>query len=396
MHQSKPSELRVLAILEGNTVSGPAKNVLEFCRRNRTDVPETPIAITIAVFQRSTQGTDQIREESKELVDAASRECVPIMVIPERFRFDLRLVSGLNELVKANADIVETHAVKSHFLVRMSRIGRNIPWIAFHHGYTQTNRTSPLYNSLDRWALRGPARVVTMCDAFKKQLATRGVRESNITVLHNSVNPSLGNRLTLPQMDGRKVALGFRSDDRIILCVGRLSREKAQTDLIGAIDHLNKLNPRIPVRVLFLGDGPERIRIERAARSRALCSQVSLLGHHRDVTPYYEIADIVAIPSISEGSPNVLLEAMAARVPVIATKVGGIPEIVSDGETALLVEPGNPAAMAKGIYRLLSNAEFSRNLARRARALVEQRFSPTARARLLADLYAGVWRESLR
>jgi glycosyltransferase involved in cell wall biosynthesis len=394
--ESKRRALRVLAIIEGNKVSGPAKNVLELCRTARTNTTEKPIDITIARFQRSTKNTAQVRGESNELVDAASRNGVPIVVILERFRFDTRVISRLYRLVRElRPDLIETHAVKSHFLARISGVGKKIPWIAFHHGYTQTNRTSPLYNCLDLWSLRAPARVVTMCGPFKKQLANRGIRESNITVLHNSVSTSLATGcLTSPQRQSRKMELGLRPDDRVILCVGRLSREKAQIDLIGALDNLQKLEPRLPVSVVFLGDGPERSRIEQAARSLDLQDQVSLLGHDRDITQYYEIADVVAIPSISEGSPNVLLEAMAAGVPVAATKVGGIPEIVTDGETALLVEPRRPAAMAKAIHRLLSSAELSQNLAYRARELVESRFSPIARAQLLTDLYVRAYGEA--
>jgi glycosyltransferase involved in cell wall biosynthesis len=103
----------------------------------------------------------------------------------------------------------------------------------------------------------------------------------------------------------------------------------------------------------------------------------------------------MAIPSLSEGSPNVLLEAMAAGVPVVSTAVGGIPEIVGNGKHAILVPPGDPAAMAGAIDVLLSNSDTADKLARAARNLAAAKYSPEQRARLLIKLYSDVlakWR----
>ena len=94
-----------------------------------------------------------------------------------------------------------------------------------------------------------------------------------------------------------------------------------------------------------MGEGPERPRIEERIRSLNLTDSVTLTGQQESAEPYYGIAQVAVLSSLSEGSPNALLEAMAAGVPVVATRVGGIPEIVSDGESALLIEPGDTSAM---------------------------------------------------
>jgi glycosyltransferase involved in cell wall biosynthesis len=111
----------------------------------------------------------------------------------------------------------------------------------------------------------------------------------------------------------------------------------------------------------------------------------------KNLTPYYEAADVVAIPSLSEGSPNVLLEAMAFGVPVVATRVGGIPEIVNDGETALLVPAQDPGAMAAAIERLLSDPVTASTLAGQARRKVETDYSPESRAKTLIGIYDDVY-----
>ena len=105
---------------------------------------------------------------------------------------------------------------------------------------------------------------------------------------------------------------------------------------------------------------------------------------------------MVAIPSLSEGSPNVLLEAMAFGVPVVATRAGGIPEIVNDGETALLVPAQDPGAMAVAIDRLLSDQATALTLARHARRKVETEYSPEARAKTLIGIYDDVYNRRSR
>jgi len=176
----------------------------------------------------------------------------------------------------------------------------------------------------------------------------------------------------------------------VILCVGRLSKEKAQIDMVRAVQQLRQISPTRAVRLMIVGDGPERARISQAIQSAGLQKHVVLAGHLKDLTPYYEAADVVAIPSLSEGSPNVLLEAMAFGVPVVATEVGGIPEIATHGETALLVPARNPGAMAAAIDLLLSSPGTGISLAQHARRKVETEYSPESRAQSLVSIYAEV------
>src|ERR1035438_662561 len=202
-----------------------------------------------------------------------------------------------------------------------------------------------LYDQLDRWSLLAPSQIVTVCEPFKRRLISYGVPPSRIAVLHNSVSVD---RLNECQTDtpastvAQTVSNGQLGNERVVLAVGRLSAEKAFADLIVAIDLLRRSRRDLHIRLLILGDGPERCRIEQLVRDLDLRDRVILLGHIPDVRPYYKQADLLAISSVTEGSPNVLLEAMAAGVPVVATSVGGIPELVADRDTALLVEPRNP------------------------------------------------------
>ena len=174
------------------------------------------------------------------------------------------------------------------------------------------------------------------------------------------------------------------------LIVGRLSREKAHGALVEALARLRKLCPEIPAKLLIVGDGPERGAIERIAAANGVREQVVLAGYAADVAPYYAAADIAVLASVTEGSPNALLEAMAANLPVVATAVGGIPEIVSDHETAILVPAGGVEALAQGLREVLTDEIAAREMAARARSLIVSSFTPQARMQRLCEIYEGV------
>lgn len=386
--------IRLLVILEGTTVTGPAKNLLEFCRVSRSLGVGPSIAISIAIFVREDNKGLTVGARSSELLEAAGAAGLEVHCIQERFPFDPQVIRCLRGLVQRLApDIIQTHFVKSHFLVRVSGVWRLCPWIAFHHGYTTDAKRTLVYNQLDRWSLRVPSRIITVCQAFERQLSFRGAPPSRIKVLHNGISQDwLDARegidgQTATAYDDRS---GGRRHERVVLAVGRLSEEKAFTDLIVAMDKLRQLRPGLFVRLLIVGEGPERTRIEKAVHDLKLEDRVKMVGYVPDVRPYYRVADALAVSSLSEGSPNALLEAMAAGIPVVATAVGGIPEIVIDKETGLLTEPRNPCAMASAMDLVLTDTQLAEALVRNARERIKSRHSPESRALFLLKLYEEV------
>jgi glycosyltransferase involved in cell wall biosynthesis len=173
-----------------------------------------------------------------------------------------------------------------------------------------------------------------------------------------------------------------------VLIVGRLSKEKDHITLIRA---LSQLQPRIGPHLLIVGEGPNRSSIEQEIARLGLTEHVTLTGHQPSAEPYYGIADLAVLSSLSEGSPNALLEAMAAGVPAVATAVGGIPEIVQDGESALLVQPSDLEGMSAAMVRLLIDEPgLALELAERSRTLVRERHTPEGRVRRLIGIYRSV------
>ncbi len=379
------SKLRILTLVEATTVNAVARNMFEFhravneLRQQSADAPT--IELSLVTFDRA--GT------SAEFVSAVHDAGIEIDVILERGRFDRSVIRALGKIVaQRSPDIIVTHQVKSHFLVKLSGLRKKYPWVAFNHGYTTTDRKMLLYNRLDRWSLPRADRVVTVCEAFAKQLVNMGVPRARIHVQHNSMRPQPA--VSAEAMYAFRRKLGVKNDERMILAVGRLSKEKAQIDLLHAFKKLSDTHAEISARVVIVGDGPERAPLEAAAASLGISDRVVFTGQVKDVGVYYAAADVLANPSDSEGSPYVLLEAMAANLPIVATAVGGVPEMVKNNQTALLVPAGDPQAMADAIARVLGDEQLAQRLAASAATLGFLRFSPENYVCSLAKLYSEV------
>jgi glycosyltransferase involved in cell wall biosynthesis len=175
----------------------------------------------------------------------------------------------------------------------------------------------------------------------------------DIDVQHTPIRPLLP--VSNDDVANLRRQLGIEAGTRVVLAVGRLSKEKGHADMIRAIDEIRRREPGLPVRALILGEGPEGARLERLCLELNLTANVSLLGFRTDTRAFYALADLLVLPSHSEGSPNVLLEAIAARLLVVATAVGGVPEMVSHEKEALLVPARDVPALALGIVRGLTD-----------------------------------------
>jgi glycosyltransferase involved in cell wall biosynthesis len=382
--------IKLLSVIEAATVTGPAKNLLGFCRLARSAEMSAAglprVEVSFVTFERAPGAGANGGAAPNAFVAAARAAGVEVDVIGERFRFDPRVLGELRRVVGRRApDVVQTHSVKSHFLARLAGLGRGRAWVAYHHGYTTTDLKMLAYNRLNRWSLPAAERVITVCGPFAERLTREGVRGERISVRHNAV-------VAPPPADederrALRDKLGAGEGTRVVLAVGRLSREKGHEDLVRSFGILGKLHPELNVRLVVVGEGPERERVEAEARAAGMLGRVVFAGHTANVRPYYAAADVLALPSHSEGSPNVLLEAMAAGLPVVATAVGGVPEIATDGVDALLVPARDPALFAAALGRLLTDEALADRLGRAAAARAVAEFSPESYARGLVEIY---------
>jgi glycosyltransferase involved in cell wall biosynthesis len=284
-----------------------------------------------------------------------------------------------------NPDIIQTHNNKSHLLLRLlpeSRARRL--WFAFHHGDTYPDFKQRVYNHVDRVTLQAADRVVTVCQAFRPRLLACGVSPDRVRILHNAASPAPP--VSEAERAQLRERLGVRCGEAVILSIGRLSREKGHADLLGALGQLRSLEREW--KLVLVGAGPDRDALEELARARCIAARVRFAGFHTEVSPFYAIADVFVLPSHSEGSSNVLLEAMMGGVPIVATTAGGNPEIVLDGQTGLLAGVGDLPGLAAAIRRLLQQQELAARLVAAATARARREFSQDRYRRQLLGFYA--------
>jgi len=218
--------------------------------------------------------------------------------------------------------------------------------------------------------------------------ASRDVREGKLRVIPNGIDlSSFGDPEGLARASARR-ELGIPSDAWVVGSVGRLAPEKNHALLVRA------LAPMLgqAARLVIVGEGPERAAIELAVRETGSARWVHLVGARSDVPRLLSAFDAFALPSISEGLPLVLLEAMAAGLPIVASSVGGIPDVVQDGVTGLLVPPADGERLHGRLAVLRDDAALARRLGLRAREIALQRYS----MRSMSDAYLDLYRSLLR
>lgn len=378
---SKLSKLRIAAVLEGDEVSGPAKNLLKFARDCQDQID-----LTLVTFQRVSKGDGREQRDNPLLAQARELD-IPAESVEETNAFDLTTLSALRRIFeRRKPQIVQTHGTKSHFLV--SLLGqRRFSWIAFHHGYTAEDLKMRLYQQFDRWSLRRCDSAVTVCEDFAALLKRRGVSSRQLHVVHNAIETNLY-QLESESVQNARHLWKVGPEECILLSVGRLSPEKGHAFLISAVSRMAAQSPKRKVRAIIAGRGPCEKALKEQARSLGVEWNVEFVGHRSELRTLFSIADIFVLPSLSEGSPNVLLESMAARVPIVATKVGGVPEVVKDGESALLVAPSDVDSLEAAVCELLTNRPLADRLAAAAFERVCEDFSPAKRNERLLNIYS--------
>jgi glycosyltransferase involved in cell wall biosynthesis len=372
---------KVIAIVEARVVTGPAKNILRFATDNRDRVD-----LTVVTFARSSDKSTN-PAPNNQFVSTARSVGLPVEIIPETGPFDLSVRTALRQICDRHVpDIVQTHGVKSHFILSLLR-KKPFRWIAFHHGYTKEDFKMRVYNQFDRWSLKASDLVVTVCGEFASRLVARGVSREQIVVIPNSVPHDF------IQSDARaseqtRARLAISDDERVVLAIGRLSPEKGHRYLIDAIAGIASLAPELKLQVLIAGTGPCETRLKEQISRLGLARHVRMMGYCSDIRPLLSIADLLVLPSLSEGSPNVLLESIAARVPIVASNVGGVPELLNDTESAVLVPPANTQALTKSICELLLDRSKAKHLAKTAFERARLMFTPEIYDERVLDLYA--------
>ena len=244
---------------------------------------------------------------------------------------------------------------------------------------------------MDAVAFRGADRVITVSNAAERTAAAEHAPQAEKLIsIHNGITVEGGAHDPL-----EAERLRFLDDEighaHRVLLLGRLRPEKGHHV---AFEALQKLRDRHPdIRLIVAGDGPYAPELEAAVRALGLEDEVCFLGRIENVRQLLEFADVLIVPSLREAFGLVAVEGLQCAVPVIASRVDGLAEIITDGETGLLIPPGASGPLAEAIVKLKTDTALRERLARQGRLEYEQRFSPEVMAaayhRVYLDLSSG-------
>ena len=311
----------------------------------------------------------------------------------ERSAFDPGMVLRVARLVRDHdVRILHGHDYKSDLLGLAVRRLTGCQLVTTIHGWVRRTRRERLYVSLDQWAIRRYQRVLAVSQRMAAQLVELRVPATAIRVVHNAIDAEDFSRGDAAGT--LKSELGLSATTRLITAVGRLSPEKALDRLIRAVAAL--ADGGHPVHVALVGEGDQRPALEALARTLRVQDRVHLLGHRAPVKPLYPGMDLLCLPSLTEGLPNAVLEAQAMEVPVVATDVGGVAELVQDGETGRLVEPDDVSALARAIAEVFEQPEQTARMVQAARRRIEQKFTFQSRMRRMQAIYDELLAEDAR
>ena len=314
----------------------------------------------------------------------AEQARAPLVSIPDRGFWDWRVVRLLLRACREHKVTVwHGHDYKTNALGLLLHRFHRMRLVATAHGWVQQTSRTPLYYRIDKWSLRRYERVVCVSTDLVDECRAAGVPEDRLLLLDNGIDATeYARRRSVAEA---KAALGFPVGSQLIGAVGRLSGEKAFDVLIRVVHALSTRGRA--VRLVIVGEGGDRPALERLIAELGLADRVTLAGWQADVRGYFEAMDVFALSSLREGLPNVVLEAMALEVPVVATRVNGVPRLVQDGVNGLLVEAGDPATLAAALDRLLGDPPLQARFRVAGRETVEGRFSFAGRMRKLAKMY---------
>lgn len=375
---------RVAYILTPITFGGSEKVSLNFLRtvdRSRFDIQ--PILLT-----RPWEEAPYFACELKKLGYTYDTIPVGLKASGDRLRVP-RVAWRLHSILKQGSfDLVHTHGYFADICgLPVARL-LGINGISTCHGFIANDRKLTTYNLLDKYALRLSRSVIAVSEGIKAELTRSGILDFRITVIPNAVETSSGEEELRARRQEKRRSLAIAPHEHVVGYLGRLSEEKGLTYLLDAATELR--DAPVPVKLLLIGDGPERSALEQLVRVRGLESMVIFAGFQTDIEYWLPALDSFVLPSLTEGTPMALLEAMAVGVPVVATAVGGVPMVVTDGVNGLLVPPGRVGPISDKIQMLIENPDLKRRLSIEGLNTIKTKYDIHSWCRRIENLYDGI------
>jgi glycosyltransferase involved in cell wall biosynthesis len=362
--------MRVLELISSGGFYGAESVLLTLSRALR----DLGCQVVVGVFENE-------HIPNLEVAERARQAGLPVEIFPCRGRFDRNAVRALRDFARLRGvDVVHTHGYKADIYGYAAFRRSGIPLTGTCHNWTNQSRSLRVYAHLDRFALCRFSRVIAVSETVERKLLASGMKQERLVTIENGVD--LSRFRPKPSSFAAEIGKGSR---KLIGMIGRLVVQKGPDILLRAAQGVFERFP--DAVIVFIGDGPMQPELERLAKELGIADRVIFTGSRSDVPDIYQALDLVVLPSLNEGLPMSLLEALAAERPTIATRVGGVPRIIRDNETGLLVEVGDVTGLRGAIERLLADPSLAARLAHAGRMLVEEQFSAQAMARKYLNVF---------
>lgn len=315
---------------------------------------------------------------------------IHLEIISQKGRLDFSLVRKIQKLIAVHKiDLLQSHGYKPSILAFLLKRKLGLPWVAFLHGRTAENLKVRCYFKMEKLVVRKADVVVTVSERMRREMLDFGFSPSQVRTLRNAINPDAF-QTNIPEHDAdrlRKLHVG-RNGGPVLGIVGRMSPEKGH---VWFMDAFQEVLQQVPDAILLLiGSGQEERKLKQMCAARGLNGRVHFVGFQSEISPWYSLLDLVVMPSLSEGLPNTAMEAMLFGRPVVATDVGGVPEVVEHGVTGRLVPVREPRSMADAIIAYLADPAMRATHGANGRTKVLREFSPHVQADSLIKIYENV------
>ncbi len=317
------------------------------------------------------------QDEGFEVIEArAAQKNCPLIAMPESLPIDPRVLWKLARLCRRErVSIWHGHDYKSNPYGVLLRPFLGFALVTTVHGWVKHTSRTPLYYAVDRWTLPKQRAVIAVSSDLHERCLEAGVTPERLQLIHNAIDTDeFVRNATRPA--GQRLRIG---------AVGRLSEEKGFGLLIEAVERLIERGFDLELAIAGEGDAQAELQ-QRIARSPHR-ERLQLLGFCADTIGLFNGFDVFCLSSLREGLPNVVLEAMAMEVPVVATRSGGMQTFARDGEDAVLIDPGSVDELESGLAQVVGSADLRKRLAKAARERVVSEVSFAARMNAMVRVY---------
>ncbi len=303
---------------------------------------------------------------SGPLVTELKKRKIPVFEVPMNGHSYAPAVNAITKLLKKyDPDVIHTHGQRAGLIGRLAARGLPVKRVHTEHTYTRQFRLhNPVLHlshlramrMLDRWT----DKVIAVSKAVRQFLIEAKIaKPDKITVIYNGITP-LTRKISEKDIQAFKDKFKIADDDIVIGTIGSFNIQKDTATLIKATERMVKKWPKI--KLVLVGKGPLKCKLERLVKKLKLEERVVFTGSLSNVLPALKAFKIFVLPSLSEAFGITLLEAMKTGVPIVATRVGGIPELITHNHNGLLVEPKDPKQLAATLMKLLNDKKLQRKL----------------------------------